>query len=328
MGDLEKISEVLLAASVQVNEAVEFDGWDGGRHGHQIILRVPDDMFGYIPLDRQWDIEQRIARDLNTASSGVSDEYISGVSFEHLEDAVAGETTEAESPAFELEVPRIWKPKTLRLFISHRDTDKVHAHKIARALSSYAVSSFVAHDSIEPDEDWEMEIRRALETMHAMLAVITDDFFSSAWTNQEIGFALAKGIPVLSLKVGSKDPIGFVRNKQAIKANLSDISSCASLINDTLKKRFVNNPTYRQNTINRLGTAPSYIDAADAFEEVKKLGVLTFKEVQALVEFFNSNSQLNGCFKLNNGSFVKHLNEQTEAEYTMDRGRIRRLDGN
>ena len=76
----------------------------------------------------------------------------------------------------------LWDPVSIRLFISHIDTVKVDAHKLASELKKYGIDSFVSHDDIEPDEDWQREIEKALVSMDAMLAFISDDFFESAWT--------------------------------------------------------------------------------------------------------------------------------------------------
>ena len=103
----------------------------------------------------------------------------------------------------------LWSTTKIRLFISHRDAVKAHVHDLASCLYEHGINSFVAHETIEPDEDWQKEIRRALQSMDAMLAFVTDDLFDSIWTNQEIGYALARSVPIISIKVGKQDPAGF-----------------------------------------------------------------------------------------------------------------------
>ena len=66
-------------------------------------------------------------------------------------------------------------------------------------------------------EVWKHEIEKGLQTMDVMLALITNDFHKSVWTNQEVGFALGNNIPVISLKLGVTDPNGFLSDKQALK---------------------------------------------------------------------------------------------------------------
>jgi hypothetical protein len=59
------------------------------------------------------------------------------------------------------------------------------------------------------------EIERALFSMDAFLAVHTVGFSASCWTQQEIGFAVARGVKIISLKMG-EDPTGFISRHQAL----------------------------------------------------------------------------------------------------------------
>ena len=51
--------------------------------------------------------------------------------------------------------------------------------------------------------------------MDAMVAVHTKGFSASFWTQQEIGFALGRGVKVISFKYG-EDPTGFIGKHQAL----------------------------------------------------------------------------------------------------------------
>ncbi len=73
--------------------------------------------------------------------------------------------------------------------------------------------------------------------MEIMLAFVTDDLHESIWTNQEIGFALGRNIPIVSLKVENKDPDGFIGKQQALKCDYENVEAAAPkiylLIRDT-----------------------------------------------------------------------------------------------
>jgi TIR domain len=101
-------------------------------------------------------------------------------------------------------------------------------------LETYGVSAFVAHDTIEPMSTWQREIEKGLETMEIMLAFITDDFHESSWTNQEIGYALGKDIPVIPVKLEGRDPDGFIGATQAVKGRLEQPSACVKKIYEIL----------------------------------------------------------------------------------------------
>lgn len=53
--------------------------------------------------------------------------------------------------------------------------------------------------------------------MDLLCAIITPDFYMSKWCDQEVGIALGRAIPTISIKKGA-DPHGFIGRYQAIKA--------------------------------------------------------------------------------------------------------------
>lgn len=115
-----------------------------------------------------------------------------------------------------VEPPRNWQnTKRFRLFISHISADKLIATRLKDALAAHEIAGFVAHEDIHPTLAWQDEIERGLRTMDAMVAVHTKGFSASFWTQQEIGFALGRGVKVISFKFG-EDPTGFVGKHQAL----------------------------------------------------------------------------------------------------------------
>ncbi|CAH0497048.1 toll/interleukin-1 receptor domain-containing protein [Novosphingobium sp. CECT 9465] len=123
---------------------------------------------------------------------------------------------ERASIATESLPPRNWKdtPK-FKLFISHISKHKNVATRLRDALKPLGVAGFVAHEDIHPTARWQAEIERGLATMDALIAILTPGFRDSVWTNQEIGFALGRGVKIISLRMG-EDPPGFISTEQAI----------------------------------------------------------------------------------------------------------------
>lgn len=112
--------------------------------------------------------------------------------------------------------PRNWKDtKLFRLFISHISKDKLKATRLKECLIPYGITGFVAHEDIHPTLEWQSEIERGLQTMDAFIAVHTVGFSQSYWTQQEIGFAIGRGVKVISFKMG-EDPTGFISKQQAL----------------------------------------------------------------------------------------------------------------
>jgi hypothetical protein len=130
--------------------------------------------------------------------------------------------------------PAHWRTSDdLRLFISHVSKDKAKALRLKDCLASYSISGFVAHEDIEPTKEWQSEIERALFAMDALVAVHTPGFKDSVWTNQEIGFALGRGVKVISFKIG-EDPAGFISKHQALSRGTRTAEEIAKQIDALL----------------------------------------------------------------------------------------------
>jgi hypothetical protein len=109
----------------------------------------------------------------------------------------------------------LWIPERLRVFVSHTSAHKVAVGDLASDLNREAFSCFVAHDAIEPSRQWQDVIELALRTSDILVAYVTSDFTSSKWTDQEVGWALGREIPVIPVKVEA-DPYGFFGAYQAV----------------------------------------------------------------------------------------------------------------
>ena len=113
-------------------------------------------------------------------------------------------------------VERLWGVGEVRVFISHKAEYKVLANDVKSSFRNYGFASFVAHEDIEPMLEWQSEIERALFSMDLLVALLTDKFNESNWTDQEIGVAIGRQVPVIPVRIG-QDPYGFIGKYQAIQ---------------------------------------------------------------------------------------------------------------
>ena len=116
----------------------------------------------------------------------------------------------------ETNVSSLWRAGYYRLFISHLTKDKVAISNLKKCLARYGIDCFVAHEDIEPSKEWIKEIKKALRSADALCAVFSPGFCESKWCDQEVGTALGRRIPVISIKKGA-DPHGFLSEFQAIR---------------------------------------------------------------------------------------------------------------
>lgn len=127
-----------------------------------------------------------------------------------------------------------WRSGYFRIFISHLTENKDSAAKLKVKLEKYGIDCFVAHEDIEPSKLWQTEIEKALASMDLLCAILTPDFYKSKWCDQEIGIALGRAIPTISIKKGA-DPHGFIGKYQAVKAK-EKVREVAKDVFDTICK--------------------------------------------------------------------------------------------
>jgi hypothetical protein len=169
--------------------------------------------------------------------------------------------------------PSFWGKGYFKLFLSHISSHKKEASKLQTILNNYAISAFVAHEDIEPAKEWLTEIEIALQTMHALVAIITSDFHSSRWTDQEVGFALGRNILVIPIKY-EIDPYGFMAKHQAIKANIKDLQQLANDVFHVLLKNSRTKNFMLEALIYKFVNSISFLDAMAnmaLLEEVDKI---------------------------------------------------------
>ncbi len=95
------------------------------------------------------------------------------------------------------------------VFISHSYEDRKLAGTIKEALARYGVKAFIAHEDIDPTVEWQDAILQALKNCKALIALLTHNFESSKWTDQELGVAVAFGKFIVPISV-ELVPYGFI----------------------------------------------------------------------------------------------------------------------
>lgn len=143
--------------------------------------------------------------------------------------------------------PIFWKEGYFRLFLSHLSKFKVKAAYLQTELLKYGISSFVAHNDIEPTKLWQIEIEKALFTMDALIAILMPGFKESNWTDQEVGVAIGREVLVIPIRK-ELDPYGFIGKFQGLQSNNKSIADVA---NDTFNI-LVTNPKTRTKMIDSI----------------------------------------------------------------------------
>jgi hypothetical protein len=116
----------------------------------------------------------------------------------------------------------LWASDRIRVFISHTSAHRAAVGEIAEVLDRFAYSCFVAHDRIEPTREWQEAIELALRTCEVMVAYVTADFSQSAWTDQEVGWALGRELVVIPVRAEAV-PYGFFGSYQAVPVRVGQV---------------------------------------------------------------------------------------------------------
>jgi nucleoside 2-deoxyribosyltransferase len=217
---------------------------------------------------------------------GVSDFTLQQLAIHlHIE---TGEDSIVDPPAF-------WAEGQLCVFISHLAKHKVFASELQLALSAYGISSFVAHEDIEPDAEWQAEIEKALRTCDALLALLHDGFKESTWTDQEVGYALGRGVPVFSVRL-EVAPYGLLGKKQAFNGKEKD----AATIGDELAEAYLKHPKAQikmsDGIIAKFCRSSSFAEAKENCSLVERLEMWKPQYKELLRAALTSNAQVSGSW--------------------------------
>lgn len=210
---------------------------------------------------------------------------------------------------------QLWGPGSIRIFISHIAKHKVMATELKERLTELGVASFVAHEDIEPTAEWQTEIERALFSMDILIALLTEGFNESNWTDQEVGFALGRHVPVICISRG-KRPYGFIAKYQAIQWGSKSGEQVADEILGVLLKQAGLRDLAKNAFIMAVATAYSFARANTLAQFLPMIDELSSDQEEALVQAFNSNHEVYNA-RAFHPQIVTELRRMTGSNYVL-----------
>ena len=290
-----QFQEIIVNAQIRVHEEWDCDNWNGSTYGHALFLALPERLFLSI-VNQKGDIEKKIADDLNKLHN-FQNEHISTIFLEmeaveeHEWRSQSGLLIDGKRVAPPDATKRIWGDVGFRLFLSHKSEVKVETAALKEGLRLFGISCFVAHEDIHPTKAWQDEIENALASMDGFVALMTEDFHDSLWTDQEVGYAVARGVPIIAVRLG-KDPYGFIGKFQAL-------TSTWQTADKDIVKILIKNDQMLSAYIQALHACWSF-DQGNALATVlPSIEKLTASQVDAFVAAYNENGQLHYSFGFN-----------------------------
>lgn len=298
------LREIVVNGLVSIHEGWDYDNWNGGTYGHAITLTVPEDIF-LRAMDTRDEFQARISEDLNKLDNS-QNEHVSQVFIEMRptdHDRWREESGVYRPPMASHAVPvdaleRIWGSHRIRVFLSHKATVKVETSQLKQAFARCGIAAFVAHDDIEPTQEWQREIERALFSMDALVALLTSDFHDSNWTDQEVGVAIGRGVPLIAVRLG-RDPYGLMGKGQGLGGcSWSDTNSIAIKSFHLLNKRLADKSRLFECALAAYADSDSFADSAWKVEHLlSSVQDLCSTQVERLLDAYRANDQNKNSFR-------------------------------
>lgn len=124
--------------------------------------------------------------------------------------------------------------RAIRVFLSYSHIDKILVGKIKKELEVYGIEAFMAHDDIDPSEEWVEEIIRNIKECDVFIPFINENFKKSKWTDQESGIAFTRDKLIIPLDIGLVS-YGFLGKYQAM-AYTNSPDACEKIIDTIMNK--------------------------------------------------------------------------------------------
>lgn len=215
----------------------------------------------WVQRDKYEYVLQRLSRSDDAALIGLH---------AHLYEGTAPDEPVADLPA----------PGEPLVFISHTSKHKNVAAEISTEFAEMGIKGFVAHEDIEPTKDWATEIERNLYSCSALLALLTDDFRSSAFCDQEVGYALGRSRAVIAVMQDGSPPHGLASKYQAIggSSGWNAGRQIAHHVLDVLLDQPPTRPLMTKAVVLLYAKSPSFDAARANLSRVKSLGAEEWTE--------------------------------------------------
>lgn len=201
---------------------------------------------------------------------------------------VAGEFESATEPDF-------WADSDPRIFICHLAKEKVCASSLRDEFEKFGVVGFVAHEDIEPSREWQNEIELALGTMDGLVALMHPGFHESKWTDQEIGVAIGRRVPIIPIKLGI-DPYGFIGKYQALNASKMSPSDLALNVIELFASKPQIASKISRSLVGKLKRSPNWAKSKLLMDLIERCQQFTPEVLAELTNALEKNDQVSSAW--------------------------------
>jgi len=188
-----------------------------------------------------------------------------------------------------------WQQDCLRVFLSHLSKYRQYTAELQEPLFSYGISAFVAHVDIEPTREWQDEIELALQTCDSLVALLTPEFHSSYWTDQEVGYCRGRGTFIIPVKLGL-DPYGFIGRYQALNGIERKPHELAESIFEVLKENDQTKEKIAHAVVTKFINSGTFAKAKFNMSLLERLPFLEAHQLEKIELACRENDQVSGSY--------------------------------
>lgn len=102
-----------------------------------------------------------------------------------------------------------------QVFVSHTPADLEVVQELFSTVRNLPIDVHSALEAVEPGRS-RLDLEGRLGNSDLLVAVLTEDGAGSRWVNQEIGYAVARGIPILPLYADGVEPEGYLERHEGV----------------------------------------------------------------------------------------------------------------
>ncbi len=188
----------------------------------------------------------------------------------------------------------------VKVFISHHNSQKASASQLKTMLDEVGCTAFVAHEDIKPTQEWAKVITTELHAMDVLIGLGGEKFNQSAWCQQEIGWAMGRGIPAYMINAeNNAPPQGFIGQLQAFRTKGDTAESRRKIFIDELITVLSTEPSVhvklRKNLVGCLGTSKSYQHTDAIIGHLQKFKEYDDEDRVSVITTYNTNHQVRDC---------------------------------
>ena len=145
--------------------------------------------------------------------------------------------------------------------------------------------------------------------MHAMAALITEDFHASLWTDQEVGIAMGRDVLLVPVRVPTV-PYGFMGRHQALPGDLARPQQLAAALVDVFVRRPQTSVVMHEALTNALEHSHSFSESKVLIEKIQTATGFTKEQLARLEAAIRNNDQVGNYY------YVGRLRRFLEAVQT------------